>query len=61
MSCSANMENNMYSMTGYGKGIAEKDQRKITSLRKKINDINDAIKMREKHLSARGVSFKEYK
>lgn len=37
MSCTAKLENNMYSMTGYGKGVAEKDQRKITIEIKTVN------------------------
>jgi hypothetical protein len=36
-------------------------QKKLLSLRSKIDDINDAIKMREDKLSKRGVKFEEYK
>lgn len=45
----------------HGRRGQTKEQMKINSLRAKINDINDKIKMREKHLSARGIAFKEYK
>lgn len=45
----------------HGRRGQTKEQRKIISLRNKIDDINDAIKKREKHLSARGIAFKEYK
>lgn len=45
----------------HGRRGPSPEQRKIISLRNKINGINDKIKMREKKLSARKVSFKEYK
>lgn len=35
--------------------------KKVDRLKTRIDNINDAIKMREKKLSARGIKFKEYK
>jgi hypothetical protein len=37
------------------------NSKKTRELRRKVNRINDAIKMREKKLKERGIQFKEYK
>ena len=44
----------------YGRRGPTPQQKKLLSLRNKIDDINDAIKMREDKLRDRGVKLEEY-